>query len=214
MKKCPSCNSFFSDEMMRCPDCERLLIPDLVSDLEANRTRSRRQFVAVNKEKDNKIQSVQTQSSLKPGNIVDANEPQNTVPVHRLGRSGVVTHPMPWFIRLLIRLRPYLRIIISSLLIIVAIIGVVLNWASIKPVLTCMGVGAIIGGGILTYLTRRHFNPNTMTVGAVVGAILALILQYNILGIGTEIGSLIYALGPIFIMFLGLWIMLTSITRH
>lgn len=223
MKKCAACQNTYSDDTMRCPECGLFLIPDLVSDLDNNRsTSNRRTFTRRTGSDTNSEQTqrprVRPPSTLKPGERIGSSNSDNSQPSrqNRNVRSGGgnVPYQRGWLIRLLIRLRPYLRYIIPSILIIIAVIVIVINWAAIKPVLTCIGVGAVIGGGIAVYLTRRHFNPDAVTAGAVIGAILACVFQYNILDIGTELGALLYALGPVCIMLLGIGYMLRSIWRN
>lgn len=217
MKKCAACQNTYSDDTMRCPECGLFLIPDLVSDLDNNHATSRRTFTRRTEgntaSEPTQERRVRPSSTLKPGERIGSTNSDTIQPSGR--NHGVRTSPRQrgWLIRLLIRLRPYLRYIIPSILIIVAAIIIVINWAAIKPVLTCIGVGAIIGGGVAIYLTRRHFNPDAVTAGAIIGAILACVFQYNILDIGTELGALLYALGPVCIMLLGIGYMLRSIWR-
>lgn len=222
MKKCAACQTTYSDDTMRCPECGLFLIPDLVSDLDNTRSSSnRRTFTRRTGSDTTSSQTQQTRartpSALKLGERLgptnsDTNQPSRRNRDVRSG-GGHVPHRRGWLIRTLIRLRPYLRYIIPSILVLLALITIITNWTVIKPVLTCIGVGAVIGGGIAIYLTRRHFNPDAVTAGAVIGAILACVFQYNILNIGTEIGALLYALGPACIMLLGIGYMLRSIWR-
>lgn len=222
MKKCAACQTTYSDDIMRCPECGLFLISDLVSDFNNHPTSRRKTFTRRNdgNTTSEPIQrpGVKTSSTLKPGERVVSSNPDTS---QQFGRnSGVRTggsnspHPRGGCIRFLIRAIPYLRYIIPCVLIIIALVVIIINWATIKPVLTCIGVGAIIGGVIAIYLTGRHFNPDAVTAGAVIGAILACVFQYNILDIGTELGALIYALGPVCIMLLGIGYMLRSIWRN
>ena len=222
MKKCAACQTTYSDDTMRCPECGLFLIPDLVSDLDNKHATSRRTFT---RRTEGHAASEPTQerrgrpsSTLKPGERISSTNSVTSQPSGRNRRVRTERHGVPHqrggLIRLLIRLRPYLRYIVPSIFIIIATIVIVIKWAAIKPVLTCIGVGAVIGGGIAIYLTRRHFNPDAVTAGAVIGAILACVFQYNILDIGTELGALLYALGPVCIMLLGIGYMLRSIWRN
>lgn len=212
MKKCASCQSFCSDDAIRCPDCGSFSIEDFVSDFEGANRGSRRRFTARDDEWTDYTRVSPPQPTLTPGNRINSFETNNNNSSRRNNRANSGNlRTRNGIMRFIIRSTPYLRFIIPIILIVASIIAIVVNWSIIKPVLTCIGVGAILGGGILTYLTRRHFNPDAMIFGAVAGAILACVFQYNILDIGTEISSLIYALSPAFIMLLGIWLMLRSL---
>lgn len=232
MKKCPNCKNVFSDQITRCPECSLFLITDIVSDFEIPNQNRRIHVRSVDSSHNSVFssgnanqyfrgssvrnrgtdlhRSGDTSESFKPGK--NTNDRPN---VH-MGDSDRGRYRMSWFHRILRVLLPILRIVMPVLLIGIAVLLIVINWGSIRPILTCLLLGAIIGGTLLTYLSVRyghHFNSNVMTTGAIIGAFLACVLQYNLLDLGTGLESFLNALGPVMLILLGIWMMIRSIMR-
>ncbi|MBR4027920.1 MAG: hypothetical protein IKJ01_10340, partial [Lachnospiraceae bacterium] len=115
------------------------------------------------------------------------------------------------------RLLSLARIVVPILLIVWGVISIINSWSFIEEVLSCCMVGAIIGGGALTYLSLRfghYFNSNVMFTGAIVGAILACVFQYNVLDIGTELAMFIEVVGSTILMpLIGIWILISCFRR-
>lgn len=230
MKKCPSCKNVFSDQVTRCPECGLFLITDVTSDLETSDQNRRIHVRSVDSSYNSAFSSENINpysrgssvrnrgidlhgsgnatESFKPGK--NTNDRQNV----RVGDSDRNRYRTPWFNRIFRLLLPILRVVMPILLIGMAVLLIAMNWESIRPILTCLLLGAIIGGLLLTYLSIRyghHFNPNVMTTGAIVGAFLACVLQYNLLDLATGLESLLNTLIPVALILLGIWIIIRSI---
>lgn len=210
MKKCPVCNKTFSDNVTECPNCELFLIADIVSDWRENSASG----LSERNSRVNKVTSVSSdvsssspindENSLIAGRSVD----NNTFDSGKDDTS--VVHPNVFF-RGLVSL---MRILLPILFIGGAVIAIINYWEVISQFLGCCLVGAIIGGITLTYLSVRFggtFSPGAMTSGAVAGMILACVLRYNILDVGTEIIVLFEALGPLIIILLAIGMILRSL---
>lgn len=209
MKRCPICQNTYDDSETRCQRCGGPLDSDNLP-IGAGRRQIRAQQTfeeetGNNQSYDNRYGgSVLTPGTRTYGNI---NEYNNT------GRRPVRGNQS---IRTMMRLRSYMRYIIPIIVILVGFGLLISNWGSIKTFLTCICVGAIVGAIGFSYLSirfGRHYNPSVMSSGAVIGMILACILRYNVLGIGTEIGELINALVPLIIILVAMWYMLRGIMR-
>jgi hypothetical protein len=210
MKICDKCGSSCQNNTIRCPNCGAFFTDVGVSTSNSQPSGQRRRFVAQysdDDDDDDYMDNTSDSSSIiRPRAEMEYDS----------GTSYHITRPRNGFWRILIRLRPFIRVFMPLILIFLAIFLFVSNWSVIKPVLTCICVGAIIGGGLLTFLSirfGRHFHPGVMTAGAVVGAVLACVFQYNILNIGTELGGLLYALTPVVIMIIGIGYMFSGFRR-
>lgn len=211
--------------MKKCPACGLYLIKDVVSDLDGvsgnaasaaqhnNRhSQARRRTIvgraddaSLNEHRDSASDSL---DSGRAGGFQRGRDVQ--------GRNGSATdspaavHRRSTFHLFLRRILPIARIVFPGLLILTGIFIVIANWSTIRAVLACLITGAIIGGGLMVFLSLRRgsvFNQNGLATSAVMGAAVTCILQYNILGVGTEISEIISAFLPVFIIIGGIWLM-------
>ena len=98
-----------------------------------------------------------------------------------------------------------------------------INWAVIRAFLQCIFIGALLGAFIIPLLPaffHGHvmLSPGAYTAGAVLGAVTAFAIQYNILDVRGAVsrsmnGGLLDILGPSAIVLLGIWIILHSVRR-
>lgn len=230
MKKCPVCNISYEDSNIKCPRCGLYLIKDVVSDFNrisgvSEDTNKRdtntglRRRAVIGRVVDTPFGSSKTteENGYDSGN---ANGFERGRDIHNGGNqsidSATIIHRRSAFRVFMRGLLPTGRVLLPIIFILAAIIIIIINWATIKPVLTCAITGAIIGGGLMVFMSLRRghaFNQNSLATGAILGALVACILQYNILDVGTEISEIMSALIPILITIGGIWMMINSLRR-
>lgn len=189
MKICPNCGTRYKDNMIECEECEEMLVP---MEGESSRKANGKKSASSQKKRPN---------SLQPG----------TRATRATGRSRRIRHGNSFIPRLTYGLWKAVCFLVPVAMIAAGIYMIVLNWASIKVILRCMAMGAIIGSLVLTFLSikfGRTFKIGVMISGACIGAVLALVFRYNLLDIGTGIETLLYAVGPVIIALIGIWIMI------
>lgn len=231
MRKCPYCNKTFPDTVTMCPTDMIRLLPDTVSDMKPSENRKsstvspgrRAGFRAASPEPDRmqnnayrRIDPMEpgrntgTPSDISPGRDVNTHgaSPGQNVNTHEASvangyhrRSTIIRGPA-W--RHAFRV---LRILLPALLILAAVIAITVNWGVIRPFLTCLVTGAILGGVagfLLAARFRRDSSLDIMFTGVIVGAVLACLIRYNLLDVGTTLGELAYPVGCIVLMIYGL----------
>lgn len=191
MKKCVKCHRTFPDTAAMCPDCALFLIEDVTHDLGQEHPAPARRRV------------VYPEPSPAPPEAT----PSRSVPLRRMLHRAVP---------LLVRLVPVVLLLIILLFILV-------NWAVIRAFLQCIFIGALLGAFIIPLLPaffHGHvmLSPGAYTAGAVLGAVTAFAIQYNILDVRGAVsrsmnGGLLDILGPSAIVLLGIWIILHSVRR-
>ena len=191
MKKCVKCHRTFPDTAAMCPDCALFLIEDVTHDLGQEHPAPARRRV------------VYPEPSPAPPEAT----PSRSVPLRRMLHRAVP---------LLVRLVPVVLLLIILLFILV-------NWAAIRAFLQCIFIGALLGAFIIPLLPaffHGHvmLSPGAYTAGAVLGAVTAFAIQYNILDVRGAVsrsmnGGLLDILGPSAIVLLGIWIILHSVRR-
>lgn len=191
MKKCVKCHRTFPDTAAMCPDCALFLIEDVTHDLRQEHPAPARRRV------------VYPEPSPAPPEAA----PSRSVPLRRMLHRAAP---------LLVRLVPVVLLLIILLFILV-------NWAAIRAFLQCIFIGALLGAFIIPLLPaffHGHvmLSPGAYTAGAVLGAVTAFAIQYNILDVRGAVsrsmnGGLLDILGPSAIVLLGIWIILHSVRR-
>ena len=125
--------------------------------------------------------------------------------------------------RMLHRAAPLLVRLVPVVLLLIILLFILVNWAAIRAFLQCIFIGALLGAFIIPLLPaffHGHvmLSPGAYTAGAVLGAVTAFAIQYNILDVRGAVsrsmnGGLLDILGPSAIVLLGIWIILHSVRR-
>ena len=191
MKKCVKCHRTFPDTAAMCPDCALFLIEDVTHDLGQEHPAPARRRV------------------VYP-------EPSPAPPEAAPCRSGPLR-------RMLHRAAPLLVRLVPVVLLLIILLFILVNWAAIRAFLQCIFIGALLGAFIIPLLPaffHGHvmLSPGAYTAGAVLGAVTAFAIQYNILDVRGAVsrsmnGGLLDILGPSAIVLLGIWIILHSVRR-
>ena len=113
--------------------------------------------------------------------------------------------------------------LVPVVLLLIILLFILVNWAAIRAFLQCIFIGALLGAFIIPLLPaffHGHvmLSPGAYTAGAVLGAVTAFAIQYNILDVRGAVsrsmnGGLLDILGPSAIVLLGIWIILHSVRR-
>lgn len=113
------------------------------------------------------------------------------------------------------RFGPLLPGVLLGLLALALVVVFIVNWQVIRLFLQSMLLGAILGAVLFAVLSLRgvHFGIDVIAGGAIFGMIVCCVLRYNILGVNTEIGEVISALGPCLILLFGIYQCIKSIFR-
>lgn len=113
------------------------------------------------------------------------------------------------------RFGPLLPSVLLGLLALALVVVFIVNWPVIRLFLQSMLLGAILGAALFAVLSLRgfHFGLDVIVGGAIFGMIVCCVLRYNILGVSTEIGEVISALGPCLIILFGIYQCIKSVFR-
>lgn len=113
------------------------------------------------------------------------------------------------------RFGPLLPKVLLALLALALVVVFIVNWPVIRLFLQSMLLGAILGAALFAVLSLRgfHFGLDVIAGGAIFGMIVCCVLRYNILGVSTELGEVISALGPCLIILFGIYQCIKSAFR-
>ncbi len=185
MKKCVKCHRTFPDTAAMCPDCALFLIEDVTHDLGQEHPRTcpppgglSRAFPGTPEAaapSTGGLHFTASEERTAPAPAPPEAAPSRSVPLRRMLHRAAP---------LLVRLVPVVLLLIILLFILV-------NWAVIRAFLQCIFIGALLGAFIIPLLPaffHGHvmLSPGAYTAGAVLGAVTAFAIQYNILMSGAR----------------------------
>ena len=216
MKKCVKCHRTFPDTAAMCPDCALFLIEDVTHDLEQERPAPARRRVVHPEPSPPPETAAPPTGGLRFTASEERAAPAPAPPAAAPSRSVSLR-------RMLYRAAPLLVRLVPVVLLLIILLFILVNWAVIRAFLQCIFIGALLGAFIIPLLPaffHGHvmLSPGAYTAGAVLGAVTAFAIQYNVLDVRGAVsrslnGGLLDILGPSAIVLLGIWIILRSVRR-
>ncbi len=217
MKKCVKCHRTFPDTAAMCPDCALFLIEDVTHDLrQEHPAPARRRVVYPEPSPAPPEAAAPSTGGLHFTASEERTAPAPAPPEATPSRSVPLR-------RMLHRAAPLLVRLVPVVLLLIILLFILVNWAVIRAFLQCIFIGALLGAFIIPLLPaffHGHvmLSPGAYTAGAVLGAVTAFAIQYNILDVRGAVsrsmnGGLLDILGPSAIVLLGIWIILHSVRR-
>ena len=100
---------------------------------------------------------------------------------------------------------PFLKYAVLFVIAAALIVLIVLNWPVVLRFLRCILIGGIAGMALFSFIALKggQISEKTIAHGAITGAIVGCILQYNLLGVGSGLIEILTIV--IFIYFLYDW---------
>lgn len=217
MKKSVKCHRTFPDTAAMCPDCALFLIEDVTHDLgQEHPAPARRRVVYPEPSPAPPEAAAPSTGGLHFTASEERTAPAPAPPEAAPSRSVPLR-------RMLHRTAPLLVRLVPVVLLLIILLFILVNWAAIRAFLQCIFIGALLGAFIIPLLPaffHGHvmLSPGAYTAGAVLGAVTAFAIQYNILDVRGAVsrsmnGGLLDILGPSAIVLLGIWIILHSVRR-
>ena len=212
MKKCVKCHRTFPDTAAMCPDCALFLIEDVTHDLgQEHPAPARRRVVYPEPSPAPPEAAAPSTGGLHFTASEERTAPAPAPPEATPSRSVPLR-------RMLHRAAPLLVRLVPVVLLLIILLFILVNWAAIRAFLQCIFIGALLGAFIIPLLPAFFHGHVMLSPGAVLGAITAFAIQYNILDVRGAVsrsmnGGLLDILGPSAIVLLGIWIILHSVRR-
>ena len=210
MKNCAYCKRNYSDDNERCPECGRLLLngalPSFIVSSSSDEGTSSGGFSG--SVGHGNAGNQQTRNPLG-GNQSDFEEAYPISNGNSFENNRHRTSNWP-------TIRAVMHYAIPAVLILIAVIMVIVYRETVLSILASAASGAVIGALIVFAfcLFFRRISGNVIGAGAIAGAVIAILVQYNLFGIRDGLSSLLEGVMTIVIMIAAIVLLIRIIFRR